>query len=86
MENFTNGNITMASMIKIPMHLRNFSPMLWTKLHLQLLVNYPTKVKIPMTISNYVPAGPKHCGATSRNYRGGFMMVCQLSGRQNTTD
>jgi hypothetical protein len=37
----------MASMIKIPMHLREFFPMFWTTLH-----KFPTKVEISMTISN----------------------------------
>jgi hypothetical protein len=37
----------MASVIKLPTHLWDFFPMLWTKLHSRFLENFPYKSKIP---------------------------------------
>jgi hypothetical protein len=48
----TYGNITVTLMIKIPMHLQNFSPHALNKTSQPVVGKFPTKVKISLAISN----------------------------------
>jgi cbb3-type cytochrome oxidase subunit 3 len=46
-EIFTNGNISVALMIKYLCFYGTFFSMFWTQLHSQFLVNFPLRPKFP---------------------------------------